>query len=95
MFIQTLNPPVVGENFRFSVAGCSGTTKVKVLVNSEPILKREYDGMLCQSMAVIPFGAEGKTLSISAIDSAGHTKTLDYKISEANPGPHSMLSFTR
>jgi len=95
MFIQTLTPPVAGGTFRFSVAGCSGTTKVRVLVNSKPLLKREYDSMLCQSMAVIPTGVEGEILSISAIDSAGNTKTLDYKISEADPGPHSMLSFNR
>ena len=95
MFIQTHRPPVVGETFRFSVAGCSGSTKVRVLVNSRPILEREYEGMLCQSMAVIPNGTEGKTLSIYATDSAGHNKTLEYEISEADPGPHSMLSITR
>ena len=95
MFIQTHRPPVVGETFRFSVAGCSGSTKIRVLVNSKQILKREYDGMLCQSMAVIPSGAEGKTLSIFATDSAGHNKTLEYEISESDPGPHSMLSSTR
>ena len=95
MFIQTLRPPVAGEPFRFSIAGCSGTTKVRVFVNRNSILKRDYDGMLFQSMAEIPLSGKGKTLSISAIDSVGHTKTLEYKISEADPGPHSMLSDTR
>ena len=95
MFIQTLHPPVAGENFRFSVAGCSGTTNVRVLVNSEPILKRDYKSMLCQSLAKIPIGVEGKTLSISALDSAGHSETIEFEISESDPGPHSMLSITR
>ena len=95
MFIQTLRPPVAGQPFRFSVAGCSGTTKVGISVNRKSILERDYDGMLFQSMAEIPPGVEGKTLKISAFDSVGHTKTLEYKISEADPGPHSMLSDTR
>lgn len=50
--------------------------------------------MLCQSMAEIPPGVEGQTLSISAVDSAGHTKSLEYEISQSDPGPHSMLSGT-
>jgi len=95
MLIQTLTPPVVGQPFRFSVAGCSGKTRVRVVANDEPILQREYDGMLCQSQVVIPFGVEGKTLNIVAIDSAGNTKTLEYEVSAEEPGPHSMLSFTR
>lgn len=95
MFIQTLRPPVAGEPFRFSVGGCSGTTKVRVFVNRNSILKRDYDGMLFQSMAEIPPGVGGKTLSISAIDSVGHTKSLEYVVSETDPGPHSMLSGTR
>ena len=95
MLIQTLRPPVAGEIFRFSVAGCSGTTKIRVLVNSKPILKSEHESMLCKSQAEIPNGDEGKTLSISAVDSAGHSKTLEYEISKTDPGPHSMLSITR
>jgi hypothetical protein len=95
MFIQTLVPPVAGNTFRFSVAGCSGSTKVKVLVNSKQIINREYDGMRFQSLAEIPHGTEGKTLGIYAVDSAGNNKTLEYEISEANPGPHSMLTKTR
>ena len=95
MLIQTLCPPVVGGNFRFSVAGCSGATNIRVSVNSKPILERKYESMLCQSMAKIPIGANGKTLSISAVDSAGHSKTVEYEISESDPGPHSMLSITR
>ena len=95
MFIQTLVPPVAGEPFRFSVAGCSGTTNVRVSINRKSILKRDYDGMRFQSIAEIPPGVEGKTLKISAFDSVGHTKTLEYEVSEADPGPHSMLSGTR
>lgn len=95
MFIQTLRPPVTGENFRFNVAGCSGTTNIRVLINDKPILDRKYDSMLCQSMAEIPNGVEGKTLSISAVDSAGHSEKLEYEISDSDPGAHSMLSISR
>jgi len=95
MFIQTLRPPVAGESFRFSVAGCSGATKVGVYVNQKSILKRVYDGMRFQSMAEIPRGVGGKTLKIYALDSVGHTKSLEYEISESDPGPHSMLAGTR
>jgi len=92
MFIQTLVPPVAGDTFRFSVAGCSGSTSVKVLVNSEQIIEREYDGMRFQSMAIIPQGSQGKTLGIYAADSAGNKKALTYEISASSPGAHSMLS---
>jgi hypothetical protein len=95
MLIQTLRPPVAGENFRFNVAGCSGTTNIRVLVNSKPILQRKFESMLCQSMAEIPIGVEGKTLCISAVDSAGHSEKLEYEISDKDPGPHSMLSTSR
>jgi hypothetical protein len=95
MFIQTLVPPVAGDTFRFSVAGCSGSTKVKVLVNNKQIIKREYDGMRFQSMAAIPRGSEGKILGIYAVDSAGNNKALEYEISESDPGAHSMLSGIR
>lgn len=95
MLIQTLKPPVAGEPFRFSVAGCSGTTKVRVFVNRQAILDREYNSMLCQSVTDIPLGVEGKTLSVSAVDSAGHEKTLEYEISDSDPGAHSMLAGTR
>ena len=95
MFIQTLVPPVAGDTFRFSVAGCSGSTRVKVLINSEQIIKREYDGMRFQSTATIPPGTEGKTLGIYTVDSAGNNKALEYEISEADPGAHSMLCRTR
>jgi hypothetical protein len=46
-------------------------------------------------MAKIPIGADGKTLSISAVDSVGHSKTVEFVISQSDPGPHSMLSITR
>jgi len=95
MFIQTLVPPVAGDTFRFSVAGCSGSTKVRVLVNSKQIINREYDGMRFQSLAEIPLGTEGETLGIHAVDSAGNDRVLEYEISEADPGPHSMLARTR
>jgi hypothetical protein len=95
MFIQTLRPPVAGETFRFNIAGCAGATNVEVCANSKPILKREYNDLLCKSMVEIPNDCAGMTLSIRATDSAGHTKSLDYEISESDPGAHSMLSGTR
>lgn len=94
MFRQTLVPPVTGDTFRFSVAGYSGSTRVKVLIHSAPTIKREYDGMRFQSMAIIPPGTEGKTLGIYTVDSAGNNKALEYEISEADPGAHSMLCRT-
>ena len=95
MFIQTLLPPVAGESFRFNVSGCAGATSIEVYVNSKQILNRKCDDLLCKTVTVIPNGTEGKTLSIYATDSAGNNKTLEYEISEAAPGAHSMLSDTR
>ena len=95
MLIQTLVPPVAGKPFRFTVAGCCGETSIKVYANSKQILKKECNDLLCQSVAEIPRGTEGTILEIYAVDSVGHTKTLEYEISEADPGPHSMLSGTR
>jgi len=92
MFIQTLLPPVAGKIFRFNVAGGAGTTSIEVYVNTKQILKRESDDLPCRSAAEIPHGTEGATLSIYAIDSAGNDKSLEYRISESDPGPHSMLS---
>lgn len=95
MFIQTLRPPVAGSNFRFSVAGASGTTSVEVRVNGRRILKRLYNKMLCQAALDIPPDSGGRTLVVTAIDELGNDKSLEYEISEADPGPHSMLSVTR
>jgi hypothetical protein len=95
MFIQTLVPPVAGRAFRFTVAGCAGETSIEVYANSAQILKREYNDLVCKSVVEIPPGTEGATLSICATDSTGNNQKLEYEISEANPGPHSMLSKTR
>ena len=95
MFIQTLLPPVAGKVFRFNVSGCSGATSIEVSINRKRILKRKCDDMLVKSAAKIPRGTEGTTLSIYATDSAGHSQSIDYEISESDPGPHSMLSRTR
>jgi len=95
MFIQTLLPPVAGGTFRFNVAGCAGATSIEVYANSKQILKRKCDDLVCKSVTEIPPGTEGTTLSICATDSAGHNQTLEYEISESDPGAHSMLSMTR
>ena len=92
MFIQTLVPPVAGETFRFNVAGGAGVTSIEVYVASKKILGRDSDDLPCRAVAVIPLGTEGLTLRINATDSEGHNKTLEYEISESDPGPHSMLS---
>ena len=95
MHIQTLLPPVIGEIFRFNVSGGAGVTSVEVYVGSDQVFKQEYEDLLCRASTVIPQGTEGATLSINATDSAGSNKTLNYEISESDPGPHSMLSVSR
>lgn len=95
MFIQILRPPVAGENFRFSVAGGNGVTSIEVYVNDQQLLKRDDDNLPCRAAAVIPLGTAGETLSITATDSVGSNKTLEYVISKSDPGPHSMLSVTQ
>jgi hypothetical protein len=92
MYIQTLVPPVAGETFRFTVAGCAGTTNIEVYADSAPILKMECNDLVCKSVARIPTGTEGATLSIHAADSAGHDARLEYLISGSDPGAHSMLA---
>ncbi len=95
MFIQTLLPPVAGGPFRFTVAGCVGKSSIEVYANDKQILKRECNDLLCKLAVEIPHGTEGATLRVNATDSAGSNQTLEYEISEADPGPHSMLSKTR
>lgn len=95
MFIQTLVPPVAGKLFRFTVAGCAGETNIEVYANNTQILKHESQGLVCKSAAEIPTGTEGTTLEICASDSSGNNQKLEYEISEADPGPHSMLTISR
>jgi hypothetical protein len=95
MFIQTLVPPVAGKPFRFTVAGCSGETRIEVYANNKQILKRDATGMLCNSLAEIPPCTEGSTLEICASDSSGNNEKLEYEISESDPGAHSMLAKSR
>ena len=94
MFIQTLLPPVAGKTFRFNVSGGAGVTSIEVYIDNKQIIKRESDDLLCKSMVELPGGTEGATLRIYATDSSGNNKTLEYEISESDPGPHSMLSMT-
>lgn len=95
MLIQTMRPPVAGQNFRFSIGGASGETRVAVSVNGQGILERIYHTMLCQAAAAIPTGSAGQRLTVTATDSRGNRKTLEYEISEVDPGPHSMLTVSR
>lgn len=95
MFIQTLVPPVAGSTFRFTVAGCSGETHIEVYVDSKQILDQKMTGMMCKSAAEIPPYTQGTTLKIHASDSRGNHKKLEYEISEADPGAHSMLAKSR
>jgi hypothetical protein len=94
MFIQTLLPPVAGEVFRFSVAGGAGATTIEVFVNKELILDQQCTELPCRTLAEIPPSTGGETLRISATDSAGSNKTVEYQISDSDPGPHSMLAGT-
>lgn len=95
MFIQTLLPPVAGQVFRFSVAGCSGTTNIDVHANDQRLLKRDFTGLICKSEVIIPDDFYGATLSISAVDSSGKHQSIEYVISASDPGPHSMLAASR
>ena len=95
MFIQTLLPPIAGDAFSFDVAGGTGATSIEVFIGNKRILARKYRKLPCRAVATIPHDAEGETLRIQAIDSAGHSKTLKYLISAADPGAHSMLSKTQ
>ena len=95
MFIQTLVPPVAGSTFRFSVAGCSGETHIEVYAGSKQLLDQKMTGMLCKSVAEIPPFTEGWTLKIHASDSSGSDQKLEYEISDADPGAHSMLAKSR
>ena len=92
MFIQTMKPPVAGEDFAFSIAGACGVTSIEVRVGGRRILKCLNDEMLCRAAAHVPASSAGLVLSISAIDEHGNNKQLEYEISEADPGPHSMLT---
>lgn len=95
MFIQTLVPPVAGSTFRFSVAGCSGETRIEVYADSKQILSERMTGMLCKSAAEIPPCTQGSMLKIHASDTSGNQKKLEFEISESDPGAHSMLAKSR
>lgn len=91
MYIQTLLPPVAGQVFRFSVGGGAGPKHIELTVGEEHLLELDSDDLLCKADAVIPPSANGAILNITATDSTGDSKSLDYEISESNPGAHSML----
>lgn len=95
MFIQTLVPPVAGKTFRFTVAGCSGETRIEVYTDDRQILGSTMTGMLCKSAADIPPCTEGSTLKICASDSSGKSQKLEFEISASDPGAHSMLVKSR
>ncbi len=95
MFIQTLRPPVAGDTFMFNVAGGTGATAVEVFVGIRRIMVRKYPQLPCRVKARIPSDSGGETLRIQATDSVGSGKTLEYLISEEDPGAHSMLAGTR
>jgi hypothetical protein len=92
VYIQTIAPPVAGESFRFSVGGGAGPKHIELMVGDQSLLELDSEDLLCQANAVIPPSTEGTILSICATDSTGDRKSLEYTISETNPGPHSMLA---
>jgi hypothetical protein len=95
MFIQTLKPPVAGQDFAFSIAGACGVTSIEVRVGERRILKCLNEERMCRAAAHVPATAAGKLLTVTAIDEHGNSKHLEYEISAADPGPHSMLSSSR
>lgn len=95
MFIQTLVPPVAGKTFRFTVAGCSGETRIQAFSDTKRILNQKMTGMLCKSLVEIPSRSEGSKLKICASDSGGNRQELEFEISASDPGAHSMLAKSR
>ena len=84
MFIQTLKPPVAGQDFSFSIAGASGVTRIEVHVNDRRILRFIDNRLLCRAAAHVPADSVGKTLTVAASDESGNCRNLEYQISEAD-----------
>ena len=95
MLIQTLKPPVAGETLIVKVAGCSGMTNIDVYVGEKQLLRHEHTGLLCNLKVEIPQGTGGANLRICANDASDTPKSLEYEISDCDPGPHSMLAGVR
>lgn len=95
VLIQTLKPPVAGETLIVKIAGCSGRTSIQVLVGGKQLLRHEHSGLLCNLKVKIPSGTGGANLRISANDASGAPKSVEYEISDCDPGPHSMLAGVR
>lgn len=95
MQIQTLKPPVAGENLIVKVAGCNGKTNIKVSVGDKRVLEHEHVGLLCNLSVEVPPGTGGETLLIKAVDATGNPRQLKFEISDSDPGPHSMLAGVR
>jgi hypothetical protein len=95
VLIQTLKPPVAGETLIVKLAGCSGKTNIEVYVGDNRLLAHEHVGLLCNLKVDVPPGTGGTNLRISANDASGVPKSLEYEISDCDPGPHSMLAGVR
>ena len=95
MLIQTLKPPVAGEKLIVKVAGCNGKTIVEVRVGDRRLLQHEHTGLMCNLAVEVPPGTGGANLYIHAKDASGVPKSLEFEISDCDPGPHSMLAGAR
>ena len=84
MFIQTLKPPVAGQDFSFSIAGADGVTRIEVHVNDRRILRFIDNTLLCRAAAHVPADSAGQTLTVVASDENGNCRNLEYQISEAD-----------
>jgi hypothetical protein len=84
VFIQTLKPPVAGQDFSFSIAGASGVTCIEVHVNDRRILRFIDNRLLCHAAAHVPADAAGQTLAVAASDEKGNCRNLEYQISDAD-----------
>ena len=95
MLIQTLKPPVAGEPLIVKVAGCNGKTNIEVYVGGQRLLQHEHTGLMCNLTVKVPSGTGGTNLRICANDASDAPKSLEYEISDCDPGPHSMLAGVR
>ena len=95
MFIQTLKPPVAGEDFSFCITGGSGVTRIAIHVNDRCILRFVESRRSGRAAAHMPADSAGQTLKLTATDESGNVQNLDYQIAEAKAELHSTPTRTR
>jgi hypothetical protein len=70
-------PPVEGRNFRFTILGGIGTTRITVRLNGKVVHDSDCPDPPCHEEMRIPAGEGGAELVVIAKDSAG--KVLERK----------------